>query len=92
MDNIKLLYVDLFYGDGGTTTGIDMVKYNGNKCANVIACVDNDANAIANHESNRPDSLDDGDGVTVILKDDYIVVDLHIIMAEYEIDPRNILL
>lgn len=54
---IKLLYIDLFSGAGGTTTGIEAAEARGMKCAKVIACVNHDANAIASHAANHPDSL-----------------------------------
>ena len=55
-DNIKLLYIDLFCGAGGTSTGIEKATFHGNKCAKVIACVNHDANAIASHAANHPDA------------------------------------
>lgn len=54
---MKLLYIDLFCGAGGTSTGVEMATYNGNKCAKVIACVNHDAHAIASHTANHPDAL-----------------------------------
>ena len=54
--NIKLLYIDLFCGAGGTSTGVEYATANGNKCAKVIACVNHDANAIASHAANHPDA------------------------------------
>ena len=57
MDNIKLLYIDLFCGAGGTSTGVENACLNNNKCAKVIACVNHDANAIASHAANHPDAL-----------------------------------
>ena len=48
-DNIKLLYIDLFCGAGGTSTGVEKATFHGDKCAKVIACVNHDANAIASH-------------------------------------------
>ena len=56
-DNIKLIYVDLFCGAGGTSTGVELATFHGNKCAKVIACVNHDANAIASHSANHPDAL-----------------------------------
>lgn len=56
-DNIKLLYIDLFCGAGGTSTGVEMATFQGYKCAKVIACVNHDANAIASHAANHPDAL-----------------------------------
>lgn len=56
-DNIKLLYIDLFCGAGGTSTGVEKATYHGSKCAKVISCVNHDANAIASHAANHPDAL-----------------------------------
>ena len=56
-DNIKLLYIDLFCGAGGTSTGVVKATFHGSKCAKVIACVNHDANAIASHAANHPDAL-----------------------------------
>lgn len=46
---IKLLYIDLFCGAGGTSTGVENARFMGEQCAKVIACVNHDANAIASH-------------------------------------------
>lgn len=54
---MKLLYIDLFCGAGGTSTGVESARYRGKKCAKVIACVNHDANAIASHAANHPDAL-----------------------------------
>lgn len=54
---VGLLYVDLFCGAGGTSTGVETAKVHGEKCAKVIACVNHDANAIASHAENHPESL-----------------------------------
>ena len=54
---IKLLYIDLFCGAGGTTTGVEAARIGGEKCAKVIACVNHDANAIASHAANHPDAM-----------------------------------
>lgn len=51
---IKLLYIDLFCGAGGTSTGVESARIKGRKCADVIACVNHDANAIASHKANHP--------------------------------------
>lgn len=53
----KLLYIDLFCGAGGTSTGVERARLNGNKCASVIACVNHDKNAIASHAANHPNAL-----------------------------------
>lgn len=52
---IKFLYVDLFCGFGGTTTGIHTAKVNGQNIAKVIACVNHDPKAIKSHFLNYPD-------------------------------------
>jgi len=57
MNNIKLLYIDLFCGAGGTSTGVEIARHNGLQCAKVVACVNHDANAIASHSANHPEAL-----------------------------------
>lgn len=54
---MKLLYIDLFCGAGGTSTGVSAARLNGERCAEVIACVNHDANAIASHASNHPEAM-----------------------------------
>lgn len=54
---INLLYIDLFCGAGGTSTGVENARVNESQCAKVIACVNHDANAIASHVANHPDAL-----------------------------------
>ena len=51
---MKLLYIDLFCGAGGTSTGVERARLDGRKCARVIACVNHDANAILSHAANHP--------------------------------------
>ncbi len=53
----QLLYIDLFCGAGGTSTGVNSARLDGEQCAHVIACVNHDAKAIASHASNHPDAL-----------------------------------
>ena len=50
----ELLYIDLFCGAGGTSTGVERARMNGKKCARVIACVNHDPNAIKSHAANHP--------------------------------------
>ena len=57
MGKIKLFYIDLFCGAGGTSTGVEEARLFGCKCAKVVACVNHDANAIKSHQANHPDSL-----------------------------------
>ncbi len=54
---INLLYIDLFCGAGGTSTGINTARLENEECAKVIACVNHDANAIASHASNHPEAM-----------------------------------
>lgn len=54
---MNLLYIDLFCGAGGTSTGVNDARLYGEPCAKVIACVNHDPNAIASHASNHPDAL-----------------------------------
>ena len=54
---IKLLYIDLFCGAGGTSTGVEYARLDGEKCAKVVACVNHDPNAILSHQANHPDTL-----------------------------------
>ncbi len=53
----QLLYIDLFCGAGGTSTGINTARLDGEQCAKVIACVNHDAHAIASHKANHPEAL-----------------------------------
>lgn len=53
----KLLYIDLFCGAGGTSTGVETARIDGKKLSKVIACVNHDANAIASHAANHPEAL-----------------------------------
>ena len=57
MKKIQLLYIDLFCGAGGTTSGVEYARLNGSKCAEVIACVNHDSNAIKSHAANHPRTL-----------------------------------
>lgn len=52
-EDIRLLYIDLFCGAGGTSTGVENAVINGKKIAKVIACVNHDPNAIASHAANH---------------------------------------
>jgi len=57
MEQINLLYIDLFCGAGGTSTGVEYARHEGEKCAQVIACVNHDKNAILSHQANHPHTL-----------------------------------
>ena len=54
---IQLLYIDLFCGAGGTSTGVNEARLYDEQCARVIACVNHDPTAIASHAANHPDAL-----------------------------------
>lgn len=54
---IRALYIDLFCGAGGTSTGVERAIIGGEKCAKVIACVNHDPNAIKSHAANHPHTL-----------------------------------
>lgn len=54
---MKLLYIDLFCGAGGTSTGVESARLDDKRCAKVIACVNHDANAIASHAANHPEAM-----------------------------------
>ena len=51
-----LLYVDLFAGAGGTSTGVSMASTEHGPAALVIAAVNHDAIAIASHAANHPET------------------------------------
>ena len=57
MKKIELLYIDLFCGAGGTSSGVEYATVDGRKCAEVIACVNHDANAIKSHAANHPKTM-----------------------------------
>lgn len=51
---MKIFYIDLFSGAGGTTTGIHLA---GNEDIKVVACVNHDEKAIESHKANHSDCL-----------------------------------
>lgn len=53
----KLIFIDLFAGAGGVTTGIEAAYIGTYKCARVVACVNHDPQAIASHKANHPNSF-----------------------------------
>lgn len=53
----RLHYIDLFCGAGGVTTGVESAMINDQKCADVLACVNHDPNAIASHLKNHKGAL-----------------------------------
>lgn len=63
---MKLIYIDLFCGGGGTTTGVHKAKINGNPCAIVAACINHDENAIKSHKSNHKQTLHFTEDITLL--------------------------
>lgn len=58
MQNVPLLiYIDLFCGAGGVTTGVVKAKFNGKGIAKVIACINHDPVAIESHAANHKKTL-----------------------------------
>lgn len=55
---INLRYIGLFCGAGGTTSGVEYARVDGEKCAKVIACVNHDRNAILSHKVTPPRQLE----------------------------------
>lgn len=51
---INLRYIGLFCGAGGTTSGVEYARVDGEKCAKVIACVNHDRNTILSHKVTPP--------------------------------------
>ena len=56
-ENIKIFWIDLFCGAGGTSTGIHLAGESEGIETKVIACVNHDENAILSHSYNHPDCL-----------------------------------
>ena len=59
MSNVNLLYIDLFCGAGGTSTGVTKARLFGKQCAKVVACVNHDANAIASHQAKSSEGTEE---------------------------------
>lgn len=56
-EQIKIFWIDLFCGAGGTSTGIHLAGESEGIETKVIACVNHDENAILSHSYNHPDCL-----------------------------------
>ena len=56
-DKREIILIDLFCGAGGTSSGVEYARVDGMKCAEVIACVNHDKNAILSHQANHPHTL-----------------------------------
>ena len=57
MKKSKLIFIDLFCGAGGTTTGIHNAIVGNVNVAEVLACVNHDAVAIESHFSNHKKTI-----------------------------------
>lgn len=68
MDNINLIYVDLFCGAGGTSTGISLARIRNSSCAMVAACINHDSKAIRSHKSNHKNTLHFTEDITMLYK------------------------
>ncbi len=66
MKNVTLIYVDLFCGGGGTTTGVHNARIGGEQCAIVAACINHDENAIRSHKSNHKQTLHFTEDITLL--------------------------
>jgi len=74
-ESVKIYWIDLFCGAGGTSTGIHLANPN----TKVLACVNHDANAIKSHFENHPDAhhfTEDIRDFAVVLKLKKIVDDI----------------
>ncbi len=54
---IQFIYIDLFCGAGGTTTGLANAKIDGKHIAIIAACVNHDPLAIESHWKNHPEVM-----------------------------------
>jgi len=63
---ISLIYIDLFCGGGGTTTGVHSARINGENCAIVACCVNHDEKAIKSHKSNHKQTLHFTEDITLL--------------------------
>ncbi|WP_130736903.1 DNA cytosine methyltransferase [Flavobacterium sp. J27] len=71
---MKIYWIDLFCGAGGTSTGIQFSNTN----STVLACVNHDVNAIASHELNHPKTIH----FTEDIRDFRVVEKLKVIVDE----------
>jgi len=65
-NDIQLIYIDLFCGGGGITTGVHKARLNNEKCAIVACCVNHDENAIRSHKSNHKQTLHFTEDITLL--------------------------
>lgn len=55
--NVMAVYIDLFCGFGGTTSGVEKAMYEGRKMGQVILGINHDDIALACHKAHNPDTL-----------------------------------
>jgi len=75
---VKIYWIDLFCGAGGTSTGIHLVGEN----TKVLACVNHDANAIKSHLENHPEAHH----FTEDIRDFQVVIKLKKLVEEIRIN------
>ena len=63
---IQLIYIDLFCGGGGTTTGVHKARISNDPCAIVAACINHDELAIKSHKSNHKQTLHFTEDITLL--------------------------
>lgn len=54
---VEMVFIDLFCGAGGTSTGIEQARVDGKKVAKVVLCVNHDEFATGSHEENHSDAI-----------------------------------
>lgn len=54
---VMVVYIDLFCGFGGTTSGVEKAMYEGRKMGQVILGINHDDIALACHKAHNPDTL-----------------------------------
>lgn len=65
-NTMKAIYVDLFAGGGGTTTGVHSALFEDQRCAIVAACINHDKNALKSHKSNHKQTLHFTEDITLL--------------------------
>ncbi len=70
---ITQLWIDLFCGAGGTSTGLAKAQHQGQPFAQVIACVNHDANAIASHLANHPETTHYTEDIRILDLTDMVI-------------------
>ncbi|WP_208022810.1 DNA cytosine methyltransferase [Flavobacterium jejuense] len=78
---MKIYWIDLFCGAGGTSSGIHFSNTN----TEVLACVNHDVNAIASHKANHPNALH----FTEDIRDFKVVAKLKKIVQELRLKQPN---